>query len=320
MSEPNEVIPVFFTIDDGFAPFLGVALHSIVQNASKARRYKVIVLHQGISEGNKRKLEALLTENFEIEFVPMEDGLGSIADRMNNRLRADFFTLTIFFRLFIPAMFPEYEKGIYLDSDIVVPGDISELYDVELYGNLLGAAVDPVVVHIPEFRRHARDRVGVECHQYFNSGVLLMNLEKLREVDLDRRFLELLNRYHFDCIAPDQDYLNAMCFGKVTYLPATWDAMPSDFVVPMPHPDLIHYNLFGKPWHYDDIQYGRFFWEYADSSGYLSEIMDIKANFKDSLKKADQDHLGLLITRAGSIGDEDVTFRKVFNEGRESRL
>ncbi len=313
-------IPIFFTIDDAFAPFLGVALNSIVQNASKAHRYKVIVVHQDLGERNIRKLGSIAADNFEIDFVPMENRLFGIADSMGTRLRADFFTLTIFFRIFIPAMFPEYDKGIYLDSDIVVPGDISELFTVSLGESLLGAAVDPVVTHIPEFTRHVRERVGVECHQYFNSGVLLMNLKKLREVDLDRRFLELLNTYHFNCVAPDQDYLNAMCFGKVVYLPATWDAMPSNYCVPMPHPDLVHYNLFAKPWRYDGVQYEHFFWRYAGSSGYLPEIQDIKAGFNDEDRIADDERLKLLISRAGSIADDEVTFRKVFNERGESRL
>jgi len=320
MGTPNEIIPIFFTIDDGFAPFLGVALHSMVQNASKAHRYKVIVLHQGISEQNKLRLASLATENFEIEFIPMEGRLEGITDRMCNRLRADFFTLTIYFRLFIPAMFPEYDKGIYLDSDIIVPGDISELYHVELGDNLLGAAVDPAVVHIPEFSKHAELRVGIDRNRYFNSGVLLMNLKRLREVDLDRRFLELLNTYHFECVAPDQDYLNAMCSGKVVYLPATWDAMPSGFCVPMPHPDLIHYNLFAKPWHYDCVPYEHFFWRYAGSSGYLPEIQGIKAGFLEADTRADDEHLKLLISRAGSIDDEEISFRKVFDGGREPRL
>ena len=59
-----------------------------------------------------------------------------------NRLRADYFTPTIFFRLFIPSMFPEYSKGIYLDSDIVVLGDISKLYRVDIENYLLGACIE----------------------------------------------------------------------------------------------------------------------------------------------------------------------------------
>ena len=62
----------------------------------------------------------------------MKDGMELITDRVENRLRCDYFTLTIYFRLFIPDLFPEYDKGLYIDSDVVVPGDISELYNHDL--------------------------------------------------------------------------------------------------------------------------------------------------------------------------------------------
>jgi len=56
--------------------------------------------------------------------------------------------------------------------------------------------------------------IGVDRDKYVNSGIMVMNLKKLREVKLEEHFMHLLNTYHFNCIAPDQDYLNAMCKGQ----------------------------------------------------------------------------------------------------------
>ncbi|CUX24839.1 glycosyltransferase family 8 protein [Clostridium sp. C105KSO13] len=320
MKKNKKIIPIFFTIDNDYAPFLGVALSSMLKNASKVYQYKVFVLFQGLSIKNKKKLYGLAVENCEIQLFEMKDQLNIITDRMSNRLRADYFTLTIYFRLFIPALFPEYNKGIYLDSDIVVPGDISELYQTPLGENLLGAVVDPVVAAVPELTRHANLCVGVESDKYFNSGVLLMNLERLREARIEQRFLELYHKYHFDCIAPDQDYLNAMCKGKVMYLPASWDAMPSDAAKPVENPKLVHFNLFAKPWYYDNIQYEQYFWTYAESSVFLKEIMTIKEAYTDKDRQSDREHLDLLVSRGNATGDGEVTFRTVFNEGKEARL
>ena len=105
----HKEIPIFFTIDDGYAPFLAVALHSAIQNADPSRQYKAIVLHQNLSEPNITKLQALQTENFQIELTPMKANFQALDDRMSNRLRCDYFTLTIYFRLFIPAMFHQYD-------------------------------------------------------------------------------------------------------------------------------------------------------------------------------------------------------------------
>ena len=105
-------IPIFFTIDNAYAPFLAVALNSAVKNADPTRQYRAIGLHQDLSQANMAKLHALQTDNFQIEFTPMKANFEALDDRMSNRLRCDYFTLTIYFRLFIPAMFPQYDKGI----------------------------------------------------------------------------------------------------------------------------------------------------------------------------------------------------------------
>ena len=138
----EEVIPVFFAIDNEYAPFLSVALNSAIKNSSANRKYKAIVLYQDLSEENRRRIGELAAEHFEIEFISMGEGLETITDRMSNRLRCDYFTLTIYFRLFIPVMFPEYDKGIYIDSDVVLLGDLAEMYDIDLEDNYIGACRD----------------------------------------------------------------------------------------------------------------------------------------------------------------------------------
>ncbi|QOV18897.1 glycosyltransferase family 8 protein [Blautia liquoris] len=334
MNREKESIPIFFTIDDGYAPFLGVALSSMLKNASRDYHYEVFVIYQELSRQNREKLASCKTGQSEIHFVRMKEKLEMIQDHISNRLRADYFTLTIYFRLFIPEMFPQFDKGIYLDSDIVVPGDISRLYQTQLGDHLLGAAVDPAVSEIPELERYVRLCVGVDPGKYFNSGVLLMNLRELRKANLAGRFLRMLSRYHFDTIAPDQDYLNALCSGRVTYLSKEWDTMPSVSNKKKPEtaidngeinyetgvPKLIHYNLFAKPWYYDGIQYEEYFWHYAPDSGFLDEIQNIKASYTDKDRQSDSEHMALIIARGDNSSKNPVTFRIVFTEGKEARL
>ena len=198
----NREIPIFFTIDDGYAPFLAVALNSAIKNADPARQYKAIVLHQELNKTNIEKLKALETENFKIELTPMRANFEALDDRMSNRLRCDYFTLTIYFRLFIPAMFPQYDKGIYIDSDVVLTSDVAQLYDIEIGDNLIGACKDLSIAHIPPLVAYTENAVGVKKHEYINSGVLLMNLKKMRETHfMDKARWNLMNHeYRF----PDQ--------------------------------------------------------------------------------------------------------------------
>lgn len=319
-NENKNIIPVFFTIDDGYAPFLSVALASAIKNSSPDRRYRAVVLYQDLCEENRRRLGALATENFAVDFTPMGRGLETITDRMSNRLRCDYFTLTIYFRLLIHVMFPEYDKGIYIDSDVVLTGDLAELYDTDIGDNFIGACADRSVSDVPELADYMEKAVGVDRRSYVNSGVLLMNLKKLREAEIDRHFLSLLNTYHFDCIAPDQDYLNAMCSGKIHYLDECWDTMPNDRRPPLEGAKLVHYNLFSKPWCYDGVQYAEIFWKYAQNCGYLPEILDFKQGYSDAQKESDAKCLELLIKRGAMIAESDVTFRKEHEKGVKIRL
>lgn len=316
----NREIPVFFTIDNAYAPFLAVALTSAIENSSDGNNYRAIILHEGVSKENMSKIKALAKPNFKIDFIEMKSGLEAITDRMSNRLRCDYFTLTIYFRLFIPRMFPEYDKGIYIDSDVVIPHDLAELYNTDIGDNFIGACNDMSIVDTPPLVSYVENAVGVKMSEYINSGVLLMNLKKLREYELDKRFLELLNEYHFDCIAPDQDYLNAMCNGKIYYLDTAWDAMPNEAKPENPNPCIIHYNLFSKPWCYDGVQYGEQFWNYAAKSGYLDEVKAYKAAYSDEQKASDSRCMQLLCDRGVEICENDITFKKMHESGVKIRL
>lgn len=316
----NHEIPVFFTIDDNYAPFLAVALNSAVQHADPARQYVAIVLHQGLNETNTARLKALERPHFRIELTPMQANFEALDDRMSNRLRCDYFTLTIYFRLFIPAMFPQYDKGIYIDSDVVLTEDVAKLFDIDLGDRVIGACNDLSIADIPPLVAYTETAVGVHHTEYVNSGVLLMNLKKLREYDLEGHFLHLLNTYHFDTVAPDQDYLNAMCNGRILYLDEAWDAMPNEARPPLAHPCLIHYNLFSKPWCYDGIQYGDIFWQYAADSGYYDELRAFKAAYSAEQQQSDRACLERLVQRADEISAAEVTFKKMHDKGERIRL
>lgn len=319
----KETIPVFYAIDDSYAPWLAVSVSSLIQNSSPRYDYHIIILNQRLSEENIRQISLLSKDGCKIEFVPMKEKFEGIeSDFIGNCLRADYFTMTIYFRLFIPDMFPQYRKGIYLDSDTVIPGDIAKLYETQLGDNLIGACPDFSIQEIKPMTDYVVKAVGVDRPtEYINSGVLLMDLEKLRQVRIGERFLELLNRYHFDCIAPDQDYINALCKGKILFLGEEWDAMPNDNKPPLENPRIIHYNLFAKPWCYDNIQYADYFWFYAGTSGYYERIRSFKDNYPARQRSSDTESLNRLIGRAQMLSElPDGTFRGVFEKGKETRL
>lgn len=313
MSEKE--IPIFFTIDESYVPFLGTALASMKENASPEYSYRVIILEQDVSGKSRERLRTIEEPGFSLEFVRMGAMPREITDREENRLRCDYFTLTIYYRLFIADMFPQYDKAVYIDSDVIVAGDISELYGIKMGDCLIGACPDDSIADVPELVRYTQEAVGMEAGTYINSGVLLLNLKAMRKSGLGRHFLSLLDQYHFDCVAPDQDYLNAMCKGKIHYLDKRWDAMPVRGKGTLEDPRIIHFNLFEKPWCYSEVGYEEYFWHYARQSVFYPDIRAVRENYTERQRAADREHMRLLIEKASAIPKAEVTFRKMKERG-----
>ncbi|MEG1582152.1 MAG: glycosyltransferase [Clostridia bacterium] len=307
----NKEIPIFFSCDDGYIPFLSVSLKSLEQNASKNYFYNIRILNAGnISIENQEKiLKSYSVDNFKIEFVDITKNVAPISEQLHTR---DYYSKTTYYRLFIPNLYPMYDKTLYLDSDIVVLGDISELFNTDLGDNYVGGINDGVIMSNQAFRDYAENKVGVDkCSNYFNAGILLMNLKMLRQIDFEKIFIELLSKVTFS-VAQDQDYLNAICKGNVKLINEIWNKMP----IPNSKIDektlkLIHYNLSYKPWHVDNVLYENYFWDYAKQTEYYKDILNIKNNYNESLQAKSEMETTNLIKKARLEADDSVENKRI---------
>lgn len=318
------IVPIFFSVNDAYSPFLATAIHSIRENASPDFRYHIHILTDDISEENRRKLSALGTDSFCIEFHPLSRLLRSLpaVEKLSQHCFGAFSSLTIYFRLFIPELFPQYDKGTYLDADLVVPGDISWLYREPLGRRLVGAVADYSIQKIAPFMQYIDEYVGVDHKNYVNSGVLLLNMKRLREVDLSGRFLSWVEKYGLETVAPDQDYLNALCWDGIQYLDPDWNAMPSECLSVMDNPQIIHFNLASKPWLNEQVPYDQVFWKYAAGTGYEAEIKARRRAFlQDSAAvKQYKGEVRRLIRMAARLTRSERSFRSLIESRQELRL
>ena len=273
----NQNIPIFFSCDENYIPFLGVCIKSIIENSSPNNTYYICILHSKMNDENMKIITGMEKENVSICFYDVSKKLKKYGERLNLR---DYYTVSIYFRLFIPELFPRLKKAIYLDADMVVLEDIAKLYSIDLGDHLLGGVSDAIVASRKEFRDYAELGCGIYPYtKYFNSGMMLMNLDAMREFDLEGKFEYLFNTYHFDTVCPDQDYLNVICKDRVLYLDEGWDKMAIDGSYE--NPMIVHYNNFAKPWQQDGINYADYFWKYAKDTPYYDEIMNIRRNFNE---------------------------------------
>lgn len=299
-------IPIFFSTDDNYIPYLDVAVASLIENASKEYSYRIIVLNTGLNEENVKLVMKNEKPGFKIDFIDITDKLAGIKSRLKNVYH---FSLVTYYRLFIASLFPEYDKIIYIDCDLVVLGDISELYHTDIGDNIIGAATEQFVSNTPEFMIYANKAVGVDPADYVNAGVLLLNLDEFRKAEIENRFVELISKYDFDLLDPDQAYLNFLCCGKIYRLPNGWNKVPYP-VACEGKKNIVHYALYKKPWEYDDVVDGEHFWHYAKKSPFYDMICERKRNFTDA-DRAKKDAVAKeILEHALKIVASDCTFVK----------
>ncbi len=306
MKKQLNKIPIFFAADDAYMPFLAVALQSLIENSSKENYYLIKVLYTNVSEENQEKIKKYERENVNIEFVDLNYYIEEVKDKLYTR---DYYSKSTYFRLFIPDLYPQYNKVLYLDSDIVVLADIADLYNIDIEDNLVAGVPDGAVQTVPIFQEYVEKVVGVADYKnYFNAGVLVMNLDELRRFNFQKKFLYLLETVKFS-VAQDQDYLNRFCKGRVKIVDSGWDKMPIPGLdVKEEDIKLVHYNLSNKPWHFDNILHEKYFWDYAKKTEYYNQIKQIKANYTEEERFKDMEMgknlLSLAQKECDCVGDD----------------
>ena len=305
----NKEIPVFFAVDNGYIPFLSVALRSLIDNTSNENKYAIKILYTSVTDENKEKIKKYEKENISIEFVDLNKQLEKIKEKLYTR---NYFSNTTYYRLFIPELYPEYDKAVYIDSDTVCLSDIAELYNTDMGDNLIAGIPDGVIQAIDIFKDYVERVVGVaDYNNYFNAGVIVMNLKELRDYKFEEKFIYMLEKIKFE-VAQDQDYLNRLCKGRVKILDYSWNRMPvmgkTEEKI-----NLIHYNLGAKPWYFDNVVYQEYFWEYAKKTEFYNEIKELGTKYTDEDKEKDDSNSLKLMELAKKetecVGDDRINRR-----------
>jgi len=283
----KQIIPIFFASDNNYVPVLHVAIQSLTKHASGKNQYNIHILHDDLTLDNQKTFDVYNKKNVKVSFNDLTEATAESAEKMH----AEYYgSKAIYYRVFIPELFPEYKKAIYLDCDLVLNADIAEFFNLDIGDNYLGATTCEIVNVTPFMIDYVEKFLGVKTPYYFSSGVMLLNCEKLRDVNFKDAFVETLGGYKVE-IAPDQDILNLLCHEKYKLLPLAWNKAP------LPNPDfsdtakkdikLVHYNLSMKPWRYKGIMYEDLFWKHAKKTAYYDQLITARDNACDVKKKDD---------------------------------
>lgn len=257
------VIHVFLAVDPRCVLGCAVSIRSVLDNAGEGAAFHFHVVTNGIRDRDREAIRRSAIgagREASVSFTEFDDG------PVRHLARSKLISHTAYAILYLGELLPEeVSRCIYLDCDLVVERDLAELWNTEL-GELAVGAVDNVRWQASEI--HQR-RLGLSEPRYFNSGVLLVDVDRWRRDRLGPRAIEWAERIGSRLVLHDQDALNAALGGSWLPLPEYWNLWIIEPELGETSRAVFHFMGWPKPWHADFR--GRFqekFFHYLDRTAY----------------------------------------------------
>jgi lipopolysaccharide biosynthesis glycosyltransferase len=305
-------VPIVICFDDNYSMSAGALINSIVKNAHSKLNYDLVVLENNISLINKKRLVSLISglENFSLRFFDVN----AFSELKGVHVRAHFSVAT-YARLFIPRLFCEYERVIFIDADTIVECDLAALMDEPLGDDLVAAVKDIVMEGFVKFGAVAQCDRGVQLageylttclkmtdpDKYFQAGLIIFNVARMVQEDTFTLLLQALKEQNYWFL--DQDIMNKVFYGHVHYLPMVWNVYHGNgntddffpnlkfstymrFLKARAHPKMIHYAGDQKPWINPQIDFFDNFANYVFDTPWQREFQERLHEGNDSGDRA----------------------------------
>lgn len=286
-------IPIVVRISDYYAPYFAVLLQSIIDNADSKNNYDIIVLEHTVTKENKDIISKMIQDkhNISVRYFNPEYVLNNIS----LHVAAHVYTREAYYTIFSPWFLQNYNKLLVIDSDLILQGDIAEIYNQDISNYFAGACKDIVYMgmlnmNIDNFVEYTNDILKLKnSYNYINTGVILLNTENIRkEFELDYIIVKSeKNKYRIQ----EQDLLNVLFDGKIKFLdikynylinvnhwvtsmmlesPKTYNDI---YIKTQKYPFVIHYANQPKPWINPYVPFAHKWWEIARQTPFYEIIL-----------------------------------------------
>lgn len=284
----KQVIPIVFSTDGGYIPYLGVALHSLIKHSDPKKDYRISIFYTSLLKEQKKRILSFATPHVHIEFMEITREMAGVDGFSSD----NHLTVEATYRFLIPELFPQYEKVLYLDCDMVMLSDVAELLHYDLGEAVMGVAS---AVTRPDWAVDTCQNLEVEMKDIFNSGVLVIQTKRFTEEGIKETCYGLLEedwkREKKKFVLQDQDALIFSCRGKVAFFPASWNfswiqefsweqakciLSPEEEAVyqeTLADLKILHFASHFKPWSRPDLPLAPIFWEFARETVFYEEIL-----------------------------------------------
>lgn len=201
-------IPIIFAFDNNLIEAACVCFTSLLHNAKPETFYDIYVLHSPhikLDESTLKKIQQQYS-NCSIDFVPVDDSF-------EEAFEIRHVTKATYYRLLIPELFPDLEKAIYSDVDIIYRMDLQDIFLTDMSDTYVAGTLD---IGMNTFELDYVNTLEIKQWDYIQAGFLLMNLSKMRQDNMVKKFKTEAAKCHK---YQDQDTLNISCKGHITILP-----------------------------------------------------------------------------------------------------
>lgn len=235
----SQIINVCLSCDENYAKQAGTVVASIISNAGISDKLHFYILDGGISQESKEKILSLKSiGDFEIEFVKVnKDDF-----KEYKKIKTHFYiSLAACYRLKLATLLSNIDKVIYLDCDVLVCSSLNDLFEVNLEDKVIAGVLDI------DLKRKNRNP------NYVNSGVLLMDLAKIREQNIENEFLDYAKQNSDTIEMGDQEIINAVLSDRILIIDSKFNVQSECYIRRSSFtkaPAIIHFVGPQKPWNF----------------------------------------------------------------------
>lgn len=206
---------VIYASDDNYAWLMGVSMVSLLENNRDVDDIHVWLFGDGISAENEQKLMDV-AKQYERKLHIIDVNQLSLPES----LYTGRYPKSAFSRLFAYKLLPEtVDRVLYLDCDIIVDGNLKNLYKMQMDGKIILAVKDCV-------SKAYKQKIGIKGDDvYINTGVMLMNLQRMRNFPMEEKITEFVSKYAPAMNYADQEIINGIFQGEFGILPPEWNVM-----------------------------------------------------------------------------------------------
>lgn len=213
---------VLYLSDNNYAIFAGISILSLFINNKHIPDITVYVIDDGIAEENKKKYYQIAEKySRDIVFLDLTKGIQILEELHMPKYRNSY---TTYLKLFTFDILPDdVERIFFIDSDSIIVGDLSEMIDFDLKGNVIGAVKDGL-------SQTYKEALGFPAgDSWYNMGIMLVDVQQWKKQQCQKLIIEQMKKRQA-YIAVDQDLLNITQHGKITTLHPKYNATAHHYV------------------------------------------------------------------------------------------